>query len=166
MFSDYTAGEGFFTGKGKKNQFPDAFIFECLKPEASSEEPVIIVSEDRDFEEPVEDEDHISLVKSLPELFKTLGLQADKPEIEDFLECHEEELIKAVNDGLDPWSLIVTDVEDAEIEEIDVTEVEGGGAYNLCLDGGRRFDSSSRQALSKGGRFVYSSRLGVFDMGL
>ena len=124
VFSDYTAGEGFFTGKGKKNQFPDAFIFECLKVEASSEEPVIIVSGDGDFDKPVEDEAHISLVKSLPELFETLGLQIAESEIADFLESHKEELIEAFNEALDLWGIFVVDIEDAEIEEIDVTELE------------------------------------------
>ena len=123
VFSSYTAGEGFFTGEGKKDQFPDAFIFECLKTEASKKEPIIIVSNDRDFEKPVEGEPHISLVKSLPELFESMGLRVDAPGIEDFLETHVGDLSEAVNDKLDYWGLI-GDVEDSEIERVIVTEVE------------------------------------------
>ena len=75
VFSHYTAGEGFFTGQGKKDQFPDAFIFERLKAEVSSNEQMIIVSNDKDFEKPVKAENHISLVKTLPELFEKLRAQ-------------------------------------------------------------------------------------------
>ena len=123
VFSSYTADEGFFTHKGKKNQFSDAFIFECLKTEASRKEPIIIVSNDSDFDKPVEDVPHISLVKSLPELFETLGLKVDAPDVEDFLKHQEKELIEEVNNELDCWG-IVGDIEDSEIEETNVTEVE------------------------------------------
>ena len=123
VFSAYAAGEGFFTSEGKKDQFPDAFIFECLKSKASKEEPVIIVSNDGDFDKPVEGRTHLSLVKSLPELFQTLGLQMDAPEVDDFLEKHKDELVEAVDRELTDWGLI-GDVEDAEIEETSVTEVE------------------------------------------
>ena len=123
VFSAYAAREGFFTHEGKKDQFPDAFIFECLKAEATREEPVIIVSNDSDFDKPVKSEAHISLVKSLPELFETLGLQVDAPEVTDFLECHKKQLVEAVDGELEDWGLI-GDVEDSEIEETNVTEVE------------------------------------------
>ena len=123
VFSAYAADEGFFTREGKKNQFPDAFIFECLKAEASSKEPMIIVSNDRDFEKPVETEKHISLVKSLPELFEKLGLKVDAPDIEDFLEHHEDELFEAVTHELDCWGF-VGDVPDSEIERTIVTGVK------------------------------------------
>ena len=35
VFTAYTEKSGFFTGEGKRDQFPDAFIFECLKTEAT-----------------------------------------------------------------------------------------------------------------------------------
>ena len=123
VFSSYAADEGFFTHRGKKNQFPDAFIFECLKTEASSNETMIIVSNDGDFDKPVEDVPRISLVKSLPELFETLGLKVDAPDVEDFLKHHEEELLEAVNNELDCWG-ITGDIEYSEIEEANVTDVE------------------------------------------
>ncbi len=121
LFS-YTNGEGFFAGEAKKEQFPDAFIFECLKAEASGEESIIVVSNDRDFKKPVEDEAHISLVKSLPELFERMGLKIDAPDMEGFLECHEGKLFEAVNEELNCWGF-VGDVPDSEIEETTVTDV-------------------------------------------
>lgn len=126
VFSAYSAEEGFFTGQGKKDQFPDAFIFECLKAEATEEQSVIIVSNDGDFEKPVEGQDHISLVKSLPELFETLGLQVDAPELDDFLEDHKEDLVEAVDRELSDWGLI-GDIEGSDIEDTRVTEVEVSG---------------------------------------
>ena len=126
VFSAYFTGEGFFTQEGKKNQFPDAFIFECLKAEASKKEPIIIVSKDNDYNKPVEGEAHMSLVKSLPELFEKLGLRDQAPDVEHFLKRHEQELVEAVNQELNSWIFIgdIGDVSDCEIEEMDVTEVK------------------------------------------
>lgn len=123
VFAAYAAGEGFFTGEGKKDQFPDAFIFECLKAEASKKEPVIIVSNDGDYVKPAGSEKHISLVKSLPDLFKVLGLEIEAPEVGDFLEEHKAELVEAADGELADWGLIA-DVEDAEIDETTVTDIE------------------------------------------
>jgi hypothetical protein len=122
VLNAYTAGEGFFSGEGKKDQFPDAFAFECLKREASKQEPVIIVSQDGDFVAPAKAEKHISVVKSLPDLFAKLGLKMDAPEISTFLETHNQQLLEAVDKELSDWNL-VSDVEDCEIEETNVTEV-------------------------------------------
>jgi hypothetical protein len=123
VFAAYAAGEGFFSGEGKKDQFPDAFIFECLKSEASKEQPVIIVSNDGDYSKPVSYEEHISLVKSLPELFKVLGLQIEVPEIDGFLKDNTEALVEAADRELADWGLIA-DVDDAEIDDTTVLEVE------------------------------------------
>lgn len=122
VFAAYAAGDGFFSGDGKKDQFPDAFIFECLKAEAAKKTPVIIVSNDGDFDGPVKGAKHISLVKSLPELFKALGLEIDAPEMADFFEEHKAELIEAADSELADWGLIA-DVEDAEIDETTVTDL-------------------------------------------
>ena len=123
VFSAYGANEGFFGHQGKKDQFPDAFVFECLKAEATNEEPVTIVSKDGDFEEPIKLEKHLSLVKSLPEFFDLLGLVVEEPEVEDFLEKHFNELRQAVDDELGQWGL-VGDVDESDIEETEVTDVE------------------------------------------
>lgn len=123
VFSAYASGEGFFSGEGKKDQFPDAFIFECLKAEASKESPVIVVSIDGDFVKPIQGQKNISLVKSLPELLKKLGLQVEAPEVDDFLDSHSDELLEAVDRELSDWGL-VGDVEDSEIDASEVTGVE------------------------------------------
>ncbi|WP_077147778.1 PIN domain-containing protein [Sphingopyxis sp. KK2] len=124
VFDDYAAGEGFFAGDGKKDQFPDAFAFECLKGEASKKHPVIIVSSDGDFEGPVKSADHISLVKSLPELFKSLGLEMVAPELDAFFAAHKDDLVARVDKELNAWGLQSDDVMDAEVYEITANSVE------------------------------------------
>ncbi len=43
----YAKGTVFFTREGKKDQFPDAFAFECLKQVATPDRPVILLSRPR-----------------------------------------------------------------------------------------------------------------------
>ena len=123
VFATYAAGIGFFTGEGKKDQFPDAFVFECLKQEATKSQPVIIVSQDGDFVAPTKGERHIALVKSLPELFAALGLEMEAPEVDEFLEAYNAQLVEVVDQELSDWGL-QGDVEDSEIDETTVTEVQ------------------------------------------
>jgi hypothetical protein len=123
VFNAYAAQEGFFSGDGKKDQFPDAFAYECLKNEASIKEPVMIVSKDSDFDGPAENAENISVVKTLPDLFAQLGLLMDDLDLGDFFEEKKEDLIAAVDRELSDWSLM-GDVEDSEIEESTVMDVD------------------------------------------
>lgn len=95
-----------------------------MKAEASKKSPVFIVSNDDDFKNPVKSVNHISLLKSIPDLFKELGLQVEAPNVEQFLEESEKVLIELFDNELTDWGLQVSDVEDAEIEESSVTKVE------------------------------------------
>ncbi|WP_263588899.1 PIN domain-containing protein [Sphingopyxis sp. GC21] len=126
VFDAYAQGKGFFSGEGKKDQFPDAFTFECLKTVASKKQPVIIVSADGDFTGPVEDTKHITLVKSLPDLFAALGLEMAAPEVDAFLETQEVCVTDLVNQEMTSWGLQSDDVVDAEIDEIVVNGIELG----------------------------------------
>jgi hypothetical protein len=123
VFDAYAAGEGFFSGDGKKDQFPDAFIFECLVTEASKKTPVIIVSNDGDFDHPTAAADHVSVVKSLPDLFAALGLEIKAPAVDAFLKNHNDKLVEMVGSELSDWGLRSDDVMDAEIDEITVQSV-------------------------------------------
>ena len=82
IFEAYALNEGMFIAQNKKNQFPDAFIFECLKTVASADSPLLIVADDPDFYAPAKSEDNFDLVKSVSELFAKLGLKQDEPEID------------------------------------------------------------------------------------
>lgn len=144
ILSQYAERKGFFGAEGKKDQFPDAFIFELLKPIASEETPLIIVSEDKDFEQPATDTEYISILKSLPDLFKFLGLEIEAPEIDTRLNNIHEEILEAFTAEIGNWSLLVTDILDAEIDPIKVTEVslsdltsfgESGGDGRILLVG-------------------------------
>lgn len=123
VFEAYAAESGFFASEGKKSQFPDAFIFECLKAIAKASAPVIIVSDDGDFDGPVKSEKHITKVKSFPDLFTKLGLKVDAPEVGDFLDAEKDHLMEMLEDELGNWSL-QGDVEDSEIDEAKVTDIE------------------------------------------
>ena len=65
IFISYAEGSGFFTGEGKRHQFPDAFIFERLKQEASEDSRITVVSNDNDFEAPVKATENFSRVSSV-----------------------------------------------------------------------------------------------------
>jgi len=123
VFTDYTNETGFFSGEVKKDQFPDAFIFECLNKEASSDTPVIIISNDGDFQVPCISQEHITILKTIPDLFKNLGLVVEAPDIEGFLEEHQEEVVKMVDGELSNWALQAIDVEDGETDETTVKNV-------------------------------------------
>ena len=80
IFEAYAQNEGLFIAQNKKSQFPDAFIFECLKTVVSADNPLLMVADDTDFDLPAEREDNIDLVKSISGLFEKLGLKQDEPE--------------------------------------------------------------------------------------
>jgi hypothetical protein len=124
VFDAYTHKTGLFSGEGKKDQFSDAFIFECLKYEASETEPIVVVSDDGDFDAPSKAAKNILVLKSISELFTKLGLKVDAPEIEDFLEEHHQDAVDLVNSELNNWGLQVSDVEDAEVDEVTVNDIE------------------------------------------
>ena len=87
IFGDYDRNEGLFGTQNKKRQFPDAFIFACLKSEASSDDQLLIVTDDPDFIEPAKRADYIFVVGSIRGLFEELQLLVDEPDpdLEPFL---------------------------------------------------------------------------------
>lgn len=123
VFNDYARGDGFFAGDGKKDQFPDAFIFERLKTEASQDKPIIVVTSDGDYVSPVANTENVELVRSLAELFTRLGLEFEQPQLDEFLGANKDSLISHVNEELESWGLM-GDVEDSEIDQVSVTNFE------------------------------------------
>lgn len=124
VLKSYAKNEGFFAKDVKRNQFPDAFIFERLLADATEERPITIISDDSDFDRPCDNADHIELIKSIPVLLERLGLDDEAPDPEPFLEQHTDEVLKIVNTELADWSLYADDVEDAYIEVVDTQTVE------------------------------------------
>ena len=69
-----------FSDDAKKDQFPDAFIFEALRAISNESEPLTIVSDDKDFAAAIKDGQHITRLKSIPDLFAELGLMIERRE--------------------------------------------------------------------------------------
>lgn len=119
VFDLYAKSTGIFNSKNKKNQFPDAFILECIKSEASENAPVVIVSNDKDFREPVENEPYIEFCASVHDMTKLLGFEGIQPDVEKFLENNIHNLIDEVESWLSECNLNY-DVQESEISNIRV----------------------------------------------
>lgn len=124
VFESYSRKTGLFSGEAKKDQFPDAFIWDALKAVATQSDPLIIVTDDGDFDAGIRDHEHITRLKSIPDLFAKVGLTIEAaPEVETFFEQHDDDVVATVDDELNQWSLQVSDIEDAEIDESTVSSV-------------------------------------------
>ena len=124
VFDAYARKAGLFGDDAKKDQFPDAFIFETLKAAATKGDPLTIVSDDKDFAAAIKDAEHICRLKSIADLFAELGLMIEAaPDVEDFVENNLDNIVAAVDDELNQWGLQVSDVDDAEIDKSTVESV-------------------------------------------
>jgi len=124
VFDAYVHKTGLFGDDAKKDQFPDAFIFEALRAIATKDVPLTIVSADEDFAAAVRGAYHVTLVKSIADLFAELGLTIEAaPDVKDFVQHNLDEIVDTVNHELNQFGLQVDDVEDAEIEESTVENV-------------------------------------------
>jgi PIN domain len=124
VFDAYARKIGLFGDDAKKDQFPDAFIFEVLKTGATKGDPLTIISDDNDFTTAIKDAEHISRLKSIADLFAALGLTIEAaPEVEDFVANNLDQIVAIVHNELNQWGLLVSDVDDAEIEESTVENV-------------------------------------------
>jgi len=124
VFDAYARKIGLFGDDAKKDQFPDAFIFEVLKAGATKRDPLTIISDDKDFTAAIKDAEHITWLKSIADLFAELGLTIEAaPDVEDFVENNLDQIVAIVHNELNQWSLQVSDVDDGEIEDSTVEHV-------------------------------------------
>jgi PIN domain len=124
VFESYSRKTGLFSGEAKKAQFPDAFIWEALKAVATQSDPLIIVTDDRDFDAVIREHEHITRLKSIPDVFAKLGLRIEAaPDVRTFLEEHEDDVVAVVDREVRDWGLQVSDVDDAEIDDSTVNKV-------------------------------------------
>ena len=132
VFSDHSMKRGFFPDDAKKDQFPDAFVFECLKQEASNNGPVMIVSNDNDFDGPVSNETKLSLVKSLGAMLDEIGVETVPPDEQNSIEHYQEQLIEVVINYL--WEREIERVnEDIEVNNVEVSQVEAQQTHCLRI---------------------------------
>lgn len=138
IFADYVGAEGFFDDSWHRENFANAFVFDCLKREASEQAPVIIVSKDAVFEAPVESEEHVSLVNSLPALFSALGLEVDRPDILEFLTTRQAEIIEVLNHKLEEWLFTKAAISEGALDSYNINSINFGDltifAKELCAD--------------------------------
>ncbi|MCK1296059.1 PIN domain-containing protein [Bradyrhizobium sp. 30] len=124
VFDAYARRTGLFGDDAKKDQFPDAFIFEALKAAATKSDPLTIVSDDKDFAAVIKNAEHITGLRSIAHLFAKLGLTIEAaPDVNDFVDDNRDAIVGIVHEELNQWGLQVSDVDDAEIDEADVESV-------------------------------------------
>ena len=123
VFESYARRTGLFGVNAKKDQFPDAFTFEALRQDATKADPLIIVSDDKDFAAAIKDAEHVIRVKSIADLFAALGLMIEAPDVNAFLNSNTVQITAIVNDELNQFGLQVSDIDDAEIDEATVESV-------------------------------------------
>jgi len=124
VFHSYARKSGIFAGDAKKEQFPDAFIFETIRVIAAKDDPLTIVSDDSDFDAAIRGAEHITRLNSIPDLFSKLGLTIETaPDVDAFVMNNRDSIIDTVNDELNQFGLQVYNVEDAEIDEASVEDV-------------------------------------------
>lgn len=123
VLEDYTHGRGLFSTSSKKDQFPDAFIFEALKSIASADQPLLVLSHDVDFKQACARTDHIRHVGSFQELLGEVGIESAGDAEYELIERFEEEFRGPVESALQEHFIYSDDVEDGEIEVISVEEI-------------------------------------------
>jgi hypothetical protein len=124
IFDAYARKTGLFSDEAKKDQFPDAFIFEALRSVAPRADALTIVSDDKDFVAAIKECEHITRLNSIAGLFAALGLTIEEaPNVQDFVENNLDEIIATAQDELDQWGLQADDVDDAEIDNSTVEKV-------------------------------------------
>ena len=136
ILSDYSKGNGFFSSRNKKDQFPDAFVFDTLVAHSDNDNPLLIVSDDGDFEHAAETTDCITLTDSIAGVFEKLGLENDAPDTAEFLENHTGEASALFLSALEDLTLEADDIEDAYVE---ITEIS-----QLTLNVSNTFSTASK----------------------
>src|ERR1700693_1213814 len=92
VFEAYARKTGLFGDDVKQDQFPGAFIFGVRKAATIKGDPLPIVWDDKDFAAAIKDVEHITLLKSIADIFAELGLTIEAaPDVEDFIENNLDE---------------------------------------------------------------------------
>ncbi|WP_295941471.1 PIN domain-containing protein [uncultured Xanthomonas sp.] len=123
ILSSYTHGTGLFGPSGKKDQFPDAFIFATISSDVSEEKPLIVWSQDGDFALACDRTDHITRVRSMPQLLDALGIIPEGEQMIEMLEQRSDLFLPALQDALLGESVQAQDEDEAEVEVIHILEV-------------------------------------------
>lgn len=123
VLTHYTNGTGLFGPAGKKNQFPDAFIFSAIAGDLSERNPLIVLSQDGDFANACEKTPHIQRITSMAALLKELAIEPEGAAMIALVVAAPNQFELALTEMLQDYGVEATDVEDAEIEVLDVQRV-------------------------------------------
>lgn len=123
ILEQYTQGTGLFGPSGKKDQFPDAFIFAAVSGDVSGEKPLIVWSQDGDFASACEKAEHITRVTSMPQLLDTLGIKREGDAIQELFDSQPELFLTALHEELMGYLIDAEDVPDGEMELLEVLDV-------------------------------------------
>lgn len=121
VLDDYTHSRGMFSESSKKDQFPDAFIFEALKKSASAETSLLLLSRDDDFTQACNGEEHIKKIATFQALLDELGVASADPADYRLIERFEDEFNDPVEEALQEFTIHADDVEDGEMEVLGVS---------------------------------------------
>ncbi|MCP3035622.1 PIN domain-containing protein [Xanthomonas euvesicatoria] len=124
VLDDYTHGIGLFGPSGKKDQFPDAFIFAAIAATAIKDFPVVVLSQDGDFTDACIKHEHITRVSTMSGLLEVLGLQPENKALMTVVEAKVELFEESMTDALADHTLDADDVEDAEVELLELLRIE------------------------------------------
>lgn len=123
ILEQYTQGTGLFGPSGKKDQFPDAFIFTAVSSDVSAEKPLVVWSQDGDFASACEKTEHITRVTSMPQLLDALGIEREDGAIQELFDSQPELFLTPLHEELMGYSIDAEDVPDAEMELLEVLDV-------------------------------------------
>jgi len=124
ILSSYTHGTGLFGPSGKKDQFPDAFIFATISSDVSGDNPLIVWSQDGDFAQACDRNEHITRVRSMPQLLDALGIAQEGEAMIELLQGRDDLFLVALQEALTGMSVQAQDEDDAEVEVTGVVAVE------------------------------------------
>ena len=134
VLTAYANSEGMFKD-GKKDQFPDAFIFECLKARASGDTPIIIVSEDNDFHHPYcKDTANITCLKTIKQALTAIGMSKEDSELAGFIQSNTATMVKLVNDELSNYEIEIHDIDDGEVIGTSIENIKMSDVKNFGTD--------------------------------
>ncbi|WP_319530806.1 PIN domain-containing protein [uncultured Cohaesibacter sp.] len=138
ILDDYTHEKGIFSGEGKKDQFPDAFILETLCLQASEDDQLVIVSNDKDFEKVCAHHSELTYVDSIPQLFAKIGLEPSDHEVSEFLNQNNAPLVDMASFEISSIGFASRDEQDARLYPRGVRKLEINDAttYSVGEDRG------------------------------
>lgn len=123
VLEDYTHSRGLFSTSSKKDQFPDAFIFEALKASVSAASNLLVLSHDGDFQQACASVDHIRHISSFQELLDAIGIESAGDADHELIGRFEDEFREPVEEVLKEYIIYADDIEDGEIEVLSLKRI-------------------------------------------